>query len=467
MRVKNVGKAFLLVFVILSLLLPSIVTAADDSSYNNVVMMPVNDLALQLGGTFIYNHSTLSGVIKVGENELSCRLDNSTMRYNGKYIAAPAPMKIINNRFMIPVDFTKGLFGIKSLNHIVVSGDTLWKISVSYGVTVTAIKSLNGLTNDMIYIGQTLIIKKGISQNIVVEAQTTQSATLRSGAGFNYGAINYVPAYSKVTVMGKVGDWYKVNTIKGIGYIYYTVLQVTQNMTDSLPNSNYFNQKIPVESKNYTSYSSYIVKKGDTIWSISQERGITLNELANANGLSTSAYLSIGQVLKIPMHVIAVKPKQAGYGEILDWFSEGQYVFSTNAIGTLTDIKTGKSFMIQRTMGASHADVEPLSLVDTQIMKDIFGGFTWERRPFLLKLNNRELAVSVSGMPHAGLDSAPYLQNISDRSDSWGYGPNYDKIKGNGMDGHFDLYFLNSVRHNDGQLDPQHQYGVLKAGGLR
>ena len=89
------------------------------------------------------------------------------------------------------------------------------------------------------------------------------------------------------------------------------------------------------------------------------------------------------------------------------------------------------------------------------------------RKPFILEVDGRRFAVSVSAMPHAGVDGAPYLANVSGRSGDYGYGPNYDAISGNGMDGHFDLYFLNGRRHKDGQIDPQHQMGVLLAGGLQ
>jgi hypothetical protein len=123
--------------------------------------------------------------------------------------------------------------------------------------------------------------------------------------------------------------------------------------------------------------------------------------------------------------------------------------------------------MVKRTIGASHADVEALTASDTQKMKDIFGGWSWNRRSFLLEVDERVFAVSVSGMPHAGVDSMPFLQNVSNRSDNWGYGPNYDSIKGNGMDGHFDVYFLNCLRHTDNRIDSAHQASVLISGGLR
>jgi LysM repeat protein len=40
----------------------------------------------------------------------------------------------------------------------VVSGDTLSKIATKFGVTVAAIKTANGLTSDLISVGQKLTI---------------------------------------------------------------------------------------------------------------------------------------------------------------------------------------------------------------------------------------------------------------------------------------------------------------------
>jgi len=44
--------------------------------------------------------------------------------------------------------------------HEVVSGDTLWNIAQSYGVTVEQIKKMNGLTSDLIYVDQYLKINE-------------------------------------------------------------------------------------------------------------------------------------------------------------------------------------------------------------------------------------------------------------------------------------------------------------------
>ena len=47
------------------------------------------------------------------------------------------------------------------LRHIVKSGETLWIIANRYGTTVNNLKTWNGLTGDLIRVGQSLIVRKG------------------------------------------------------------------------------------------------------------------------------------------------------------------------------------------------------------------------------------------------------------------------------------------------------------------
>lgn len=146
--------------------------------------------------------------------------------------------------------------------------------------------------------------------------------------------------------------------------------------------------------------------------------------------------------------------------QLLDWWKSARFIFTKGRVAEITDVRTGRTFKIIRTMGTNHADCEALTKKDAQIIKSIWGGFNWNVRPVIVKIGNRRLAASMSSMPHAGVDSRPAYAMVSSRSGGYSRGENLDVIKGNGMDGHFDVHFLNSTRHKDGKKDPRHQAAI-------
>lgn len=155
------------------------------------------------------------------------------------------------------------------------------------------------------------------------------------------------------------------------------------------------------------------------------------------------------------------------YGELLDWWEEASKIFYRGAEAQVIDLWTGKSFNVMRTYGSNHADCETLTAEDTKIMKEIYGGsWSWNRRPVVVVTGGRRIAASMAGMPHAGLDSKPKNITVSGRSGGYGKGTNLDTVKGNNMDGHFDIHFLNSRTHGTNKVDANHQKAVKQAAGL-
>ncbi|QAA32793.1 hypothetical protein [Clostridium manihotivorum] len=152
------------------------------------------------------------------------------------------------------------------------------------------------------------------------------------------------------------------------------------------------------------------------------------------------------------------------YGELLSW-SQASGLIPRGSTIQVTDLSTGKTFSIKRTFGTNHLDGEASASSDTSTIKSIWGGFSWVRRPVIVNINGRKIAASMTAMPHAGVDSAPALATVSNRSDGYGKGENLDAVKNNGMDGVIDIHFLNSTRHKDNKTDPQHQAAILKAAG--
>lgn len=155
-------------------------------------------------------------------------------------------------------------------------------------------------------------------------------------------------------------------------------------------------------------------------------------------------------------------------GEYLDWWTQvSNKIVNRGDVLLIEDLKTGKTFKVKMAVGTNHADCEAINKQETATMKQIWGGFSWERRPVLVYKDGRTIAASMTNMPHAGLDNKPNGQTVSNRSAGFGRGYNYDMVKGNGMDGHVDLHFKNSKRHKDNKKDPKHQQAVKKAAGIR
>lgn len=70
---------------------------------------------------------------------------------------------------------------------------------------------------------------------------------------------------------------------------------------------------------------------------------------------------------------------------------------------TVVDLETGLKFRVQRRAGSNHADVQPLTPKDTEIMKKIYNGkWSWKRRAIIVISEDGKIAASMHGMPHGG-----------------------------------------------------------------
>jgi len=149
---------------------------------------------------------------------------------------------------------------------------------------------------------------------------------------------------------------------------------------------------------------------------------------------------------------------------LVSWFGGAENIFSIGSTAQVYDIWSGRTFNIKRTYGYNHADVETLTAEDTKILLQIYGGaWSWARRPVIVTVNGRKMAASMAGMPHAGVDSVAANAYIQSRSGGYGPGYNLDAVKGNNMDGVFDIHFLNSKTHGTNRVDTNHQNAVKTA----
>jgi len=216
----------------------------------------------------------------------------------------------------------------------------------------------------------------------------------------------------------------------------------------------------------------YIVKKGDTLYSLSKRFGVTISELASVNNINNINLIYINQALIVPgpeqkpklqppngqikqkngetirvinppvrTTSIEQKPKSIeGEGVLLMPWKEVKKLLKPKMTYTLIDVDTNLMFNVVHRFGTLHSDVEPRTPKDTEILKRIYGEWSWERRAVVAIINGKKIAASLIGMPHGS-------QSITD----------------NNFPGMICVHFLGSAVHKTGKVDPQHQAMVKKA----
>ncbi len=313
------------------------------------------------------------------------------------------------------------------VTHTVVAGDTLYSLAKKYHTTVDVLKKNNQLTSDVLSLGQLLTIPSTQS-----EAPTQGPTTTTPSLPDTYTVVSGDNLYSIALKFGLT-----VEELRSRNQLVSDVLRIGQVLRIS--------EKATSTPLSTVSFTTHRIQAGDSIWSLSIKYGIPQAELLQANGLTTSSMLSIGQELRIPVHNIPVKETVSpNHGELLNWWTEAQYVFTIGKVAKVTDLATGKSFNIKRTIGANHADSETVTVTDSNTAKSIWGGYSWTPRAVIVEVDGRKLAASMSFYPHER-----------------------EYIMDNGITGHFDVYFSGSTRHVDGKPDSSHQAQVEKAAGVR
>ncbi len=361
-----------------------------------------------------------------------------------------------------------GYAAAQNVSYTVKPGDTFWLIAQKYGISTTNLMKANNAT-------PATVLYPGNSLTVPLPEQTT-TYTVVSGDTYWTISQKFGVSFTKLLQANNatdkswlnIGDKVIIPTTSGTSAPAPTPAQAPSPVSATAPTPSGSGTTAD-QTKPYITYKDYTVKAGDTVWSIANSYNIPMTDLMAANNFTSSTWLTIGQTVRIPVRNIPIKPTPGDqYGEYLDWWTEAQYVIPLNSVFEVVDFHTGKSFLAKRTTGGNHADCETLTLEDTQKMKEIWGGtLSWERRPVIIRIKGRKIAASCAGLPHAGNDAAQGGSYTTWRSGGYGPGDNLDWVKNNGIDGVFDIHFLNSTRHVDGLLDPEHQTNIKIAAGIK
>ena len=157
------------------------------------------------------------------------------------------------------------------MTYTVKPGDTLWGISNQYGVSVTELARINNVTADKLRVGQVLTIpsKSGTNPSNMFIYTVQKGDSLYSIAKKYYTTVN---------------DIIDINNLTNLTLKIGQKLRIPEKYTEG-------ELTMPI-------FANYIVKKGDSLYSIARNFNTTIDQIKKDNSLVTNT-LSIGQVLKI------------------------------------------------------------------------------------------------------------------------------------------------------------------------
>ena len=163
--------------------------------------------------------------------------------------------------------------------YTVVKGDSLYSIAKKFGTNVDNLKKLNNLSSNLINVGDLIKISEGKSVNtgdtyIVASGDTLYSIARKYGLS--------------------------VDELKKLNNLSSNNLSIGQSLIVKKK-----------EDEDVSDVSSYIVKKGDTLYSIAKAYDTSVSNLKTLNNL-TSDNLSVGQVLKVPSKELNIYTVVAG-----------------------------------------------------------------------------------------------------------------------------------------------------------
>lgn len=175
--------------------------------------------------------------------------------------------------------------------YTVQSGDSLWAIAQKFNTSVDHLKQLNGLTSNLIYVGQTLKVDGQASAQPAKAATPAPAKTVAQPVQQQAPVAKASVASStqKAAPVQQAQQPSVQSTVKSTPAVQSTVKQTPVASSVSSQSSS----KQPVIAANHTTAT---VKSGDSLYTIAQEYGVSVASLREANpNLGNS--LIVGQSL--------------------------------------------------------------------------------------------------------------------------------------------------------------------------
>ena len=212
--------------------------------------------------------------------------------------------------------------GITTNTYVVLKGDSLYSIANKLGTTVSELKKENNLTTNTLQIGEVLriptkeiyegeenvyIVQKGDTLYSVAMANNTTVDELKKANNLtsnilSTGQLLKIPSalLPESTYIVKKGD-----SLYSIANKYNTTVDELKRINNLTSNILSIGQVLKLPSDKVSDVEkeentiNYTVQKGDSLYSIARKYSTTIDKIKDLNNLTTNL-LSIGQVLLIP-----------------------------------------------------------------------------------------------------------------------------------------------------------------------
>ncbi|MDQ7026074.1 MAG: LysM peptidoglycan-binding domain-containing protein [Anaerolineae bacterium] len=180
--------------------------------------------------------------------------------------------------------------------HVVQRGESLFRIALSYGMTVQELAELNGILDvSNLQVGQRLLVPSADSAFAIPQSHTVQPGETLSSIAELYNV--EITMLIELNNLPNANQIYPGQELMIVGDIEPTLAETPDIALN--PNSA---QSVTIPDNGLPTLSTnlHTVQSGETLYRIALQYGLTVPELASANSITDSTRIFVGQQLIIP-----------------------------------------------------------------------------------------------------------------------------------------------------------------------